>query len=152
MATEAKVARFKKQLAKTGGQQTQPGQGEDASARTHSHSDALSAVRTEAMACEWDEALFAAGAKAVHPSLRNHPALLSADGPSTVQIVGGTHNPLAPPFDFLHHTWASVPIMPEPPQPTIGKSGKCRRIKGITRGYSLANAEETNNTPTVASA
>ncbi|HEX5051130.1 MAG TPA: RNA 3'-terminal phosphate cyclase [Planctomycetota bacterium] len=36
------------------------------------------------------------------------PALLSADGPSTVELSGGTHNPLAPPFDFLQHTWAPL--------------------------------------------
>jgi len=36
------------------------------------------------------------------------PALLSADGPSTVELIGGTHNPLAPPFDFLEHTFAPV--------------------------------------------
>ena len=29
------------------------------------------------------------------------PALLIADGPSTVVLEGGTHNPYAPPFDFL---------------------------------------------------
>lgn len=29
------------------------------------------------------------------------PALLVADGPSEVLIEGGTHNPFAPPFDFL---------------------------------------------------
>ncbi len=29
------------------------------------------------------------------------PALLSADGPSTLTLEGGTHNPLAPPVDFL---------------------------------------------------
>jgi len=29
------------------------------------------------------------------------PALLNADGPSTVVLEGGTHNPLAPPYDFL---------------------------------------------------
>ena len=29
------------------------------------------------------------------------PALLTAKGPSTVKLEGGTHNPLAPPFDFL---------------------------------------------------
>ena len=33
------------------------------------------------------------------------PALFAADGPSTVELVGGTHNPLAPPFDFLLHAW-----------------------------------------------
>jgi RNA 3'-terminal phosphate cyclase (ATP) len=29
------------------------------------------------------------------------PALLAANGPSTVLLEGGTHNPMAPPFDFL---------------------------------------------------
>lgn len=29
------------------------------------------------------------------------PSLLTASGPSTLTLEGGTHNPLAPPFDFL---------------------------------------------------
>src|SRR5512147_1952671 len=29
------------------------------------------------------------------------PALALAKGPSTVTVEGGTHNPMAPPFDFL---------------------------------------------------
>jgi len=29
------------------------------------------------------------------------PPLLAADGPSTVTLLGGTHNPMAPPFDYL---------------------------------------------------
>lgn len=33
------------------------------------------------------------------------PALLRADGPSTVRITGGTHNPAAPPFEFIQHAW-----------------------------------------------
>lgn len=33
------------------------------------------------------------------------PALLAAAVPSTVHISGGTHNPLAPPFDFLQSAW-----------------------------------------------
>lgn len=33
------------------------------------------------------------------------PALLTASGPSTVILEGGTHNPWAPPFDFLKHAW-----------------------------------------------
>lgn len=37
------------------------------------------------------------------------PALLSADAPSSVRIVGGTHNPLAPCFDFLER--AFVPLL-----------------------------------------
>jgi RNA 3'-terminal phosphate cyclase (ATP) len=31
------------------------------------------------------------------------PALLTAGGPSRVVLEGGTHNPLAPPFEFLTH-------------------------------------------------
>jgi RNA 3'-terminal phosphate cyclase (ATP) len=33
------------------------------------------------------------------------PALMVADQPSTIQLVGGTHNPLAPPFDFLERVY-----------------------------------------------
>lgn len=33
------------------------------------------------------------------------PALFLADIPSTVTVAGGTHNPLAPPFDFLRETF-----------------------------------------------
>ncbi len=29
------------------------------------------------------------------------PALAAADGPSRVELIGGTHNPLAPPYEFL---------------------------------------------------
>lgn len=35
------------------------------------------------------------------------PALMQADGPSQVTVIGGTHNPAAPPFDFL--TQAYIP-------------------------------------------
>lgn len=31
--------------------------------------------------------------------------LLCAEGPSTVRIEGGTHNPMAPPFDFLERSY-----------------------------------------------
>ncbi len=34
------------------------------------------------------------------------PALLVADAPSTVSLTGGTHNPLAPPFEFLQAVFA----------------------------------------------
>lgn len=37
------------------------------------------------------------------------PALSAADGPSTISIRGGTHNPLAPPFEFLAQ--AFVPLL-----------------------------------------
>lgn len=33
------------------------------------------------------------------------PALLYADGPSTFTLEGGTHNPMAPPFEFLDHVF-----------------------------------------------
>ena len=33
------------------------------------------------------------------------PALLLAGGPSTLTLQGGTHNPQAPPFDFLAHAY-----------------------------------------------
>lgn len=33
------------------------------------------------------------------------PALLFADGPSTVRISGGTHNPMAPPIEFLQRAY-----------------------------------------------
>ena len=36
------------------------------------------------------------------------PALLVADSPSTLVLQGGTHNPYAPPFDFLAKTFLPV--------------------------------------------
>lgn len=36
------------------------------------------------------------------------PALLYADGPSTLRLEGGTHNPMAPPFEFLDHAFLPV--------------------------------------------
>lgn len=36
------------------------------------------------------------------------PALLAADGPSRLTLHGGTHNPAAPPFDFLASSFAPV--------------------------------------------
>jgi RNA 3'-terminal phosphate cyclase (ATP) len=36
------------------------------------------------------------------------PLLLRAGAPSTILLEGGTHNPLAPPFDFLADTFAPV--------------------------------------------
>ena len=37
------------------------------------------------------------------------PALLTADGPTTLILEGGTHNPWAPPFDFLQK--AFIPLI-----------------------------------------
>lgn len=36
------------------------------------------------------------------------PALLCAPGPSTLLLEGGTHNPAAPPFDFLQRAYAPL--------------------------------------------
>lgn len=36
------------------------------------------------------------------------PALLHADGPSTLRIEGGTHNPMAPPFEFIDQCFLPV--------------------------------------------
>lgn len=36
------------------------------------------------------------------------PALLTASGPSTLVLEGGTHNPFAPPFDFLDKTFLPI--------------------------------------------
>ncbi|MBB6560916.1 RNA 3'-terminal phosphate cyclase (ATP) [Acidovorax soli] len=36
------------------------------------------------------------------------PALMLADGASRVQLAGGTHNPMAPPFDFLQRAYAPL--------------------------------------------
>ena len=36
------------------------------------------------------------------------PALLTAPGPSTLVLEGGTHNPFAPPFDFLERVYLPI--------------------------------------------
>ena len=36
------------------------------------------------------------------------PAMMVADGPSTIVLEGGTHNPFAPPFDFLQRAYAPL--------------------------------------------
>lgn len=38
------------------------------------------------------------------------PALLHANGPSTLRIEGGTHNPMAPPFPFIEHCFLPILI------------------------------------------
>jgi RNA 3'-terminal phosphate cyclase (ATP) len=83
------------------------------------------------------------------------PALLSAEGPSQLVLEGGTHNPLAPPFDFLAKTF--LPLVNRM-GPTVGAElvrpgffpaggGKCtfritpsplRRLELVTRGPLLA--------------
>jgi RNA 3'-terminal phosphate cyclase (ATP) len=50
------------------------------------------------------------------------PALFLADKPSSVTVTGGTHNPMAPPFDFLDETFL-------PALATAGFHGNCTLIK-----------------------
>lgn len=50
------------------------------------------------------------------------PALFLADKPSTITVTGGTHNPLAPPFDFLSETFL-------PAIATAGFHGNCKLLK-----------------------
>jgi RNA 3'-terminal phosphate cyclase (ATP) len=50
------------------------------------------------------------------------PALFLADKPSTVTVTGGTHNPWAPPFDFLRETFL-------PAIATAGFQANCKLIK-----------------------
>jgi RNA 3'-terminal phosphate cyclase (ATP) len=50
------------------------------------------------------------------------PALFLADKPSTVTVTGGTHNPWAPPFDFLAETFLPAIV-------TAGFDADCRLIK-----------------------
>jgi RNA 3'-terminal phosphate cyclase (ATP) len=50
------------------------------------------------------------------------PALFLADFPSTVTVTGGTHNPLAPPFDFLAETFL-------PAVEAAGFHGSCKLVK-----------------------
>jgi len=50
------------------------------------------------------------------------PALFLIDKPSTITVTGGTHNPLAPPFDFICETFL-------PAIATVGFHGNCKLIK-----------------------
>jgi len=50
------------------------------------------------------------------------PALFLADNPSTVTVTGGTHNPWAPPFDFLDEAFL-------PAIATAGFDGICTLIR-----------------------
>ena len=50
------------------------------------------------------------------------PPLFLAEGPSTVTVSGGTHNPLAPPFDFFSESFL-------PAIATAGFEVDCRLIK-----------------------
>jgi len=50
------------------------------------------------------------------------PALFLADKPSTVTVTGGTHNPMAPPFDFLDETFL-------PAVANAGFDGICKLLR-----------------------
>jgi len=50
------------------------------------------------------------------------PALFLANKPSTVTVTGGTHNPMAPPFDFLSETFL-------PAIKTAGFQGDCKLLR-----------------------
>ena len=50
------------------------------------------------------------------------PALFLAPGPSCVTVTGGTHNPMAPPFDFLSETFL-------PAISTAGFRAECDLVK-----------------------
>jgi RNA 3'-terminal phosphate cyclase (ATP) len=53
------------------------------------------------------------------------PALLVADGPSTLVLEGGTHNPFAPPYDFLARTFL----------PLINRMGADVRAELVRPGF-----------------
>jgi RNA 3'-terminal phosphate cyclase (ATP) len=50
------------------------------------------------------------------------PALMVADGPSELALKGGTHNPWAPPFDFLKKTF--LPLLNE-----MGPKISCKLVR-----------------------
>lgn len=60
------------------------------------------------------------------------PALLAADAPSSVHISGGTHNPLAPPADFLQLAWL----------PLLRRMGACVEMQLLRHGFAPAGGGE----------
>lgn len=56
------------------------------------------------------------------------PALWLAGGPSTLHLSGGTHNPLAPPFDFLERVFL----------PAVRKMGAVAEARLIETGFAPA--------------
>ena len=53
------------------------------------------------------------------------PPLLLAEGPSTLALEGGTHNPMAPPFEFLAHTYV----------PQLAKTGAEIELELLRPGF-----------------
>lgn len=60
------------------------------------------------------------------------PALWFADGPSTLRVSGGTHNPAAPPADFLIRCW----------QPLLRRMGVTLDIQLLRHGFYPAGGGE----------
>lgn len=56
------------------------------------------------------------------------PALLHADGPSIIRLEGGTHNPQAPPFEFLDQVFL----------PAISRMGAEVELSLLERGFAPA--------------
>ncbi|OYV06181.1 MAG: RNA 3'-phosphate cyclase, partial [Verrucomicrobiales bacterium VVV1] len=56
------------------------------------------------------------------------PALLLADASSTLRLSGGTHNPMAPPFEFLDRVFL----------PAIRRMGAVASIRLIESGFAPA--------------
>jgi RNA 3'-terminal phosphate cyclase (ATP) len=50
------------------------------------------------------------------------PAMLFADGPATLRLTGGTHNPMAPPFDFIDQVYL-------PALRTMGVTADCSLLE-----------------------
>lgn len=53
------------------------------------------------------------------------PALLTADGPSELTLEGGTHNPFAPPFDFLERAFL----------PLVNRMGPTVEVELVRPGF-----------------
>lgn len=60
------------------------------------------------------------------------PALLLADAPSRVTLFGGTHNPLAPPFEFLSRVFL----------PALARMGARVRVELLRHGFFPAGGGE----------
>lgn len=60
------------------------------------------------------------------------PALMLAEGESRVQLSGGTHNPMAPPFDFLERAFA----------PLVRRLGVGLDLQLLRRGFYPAGGGE----------
>ena len=60
------------------------------------------------------------------------PALWLADGPARVSVTGGTHNPAAPPMDFLQQAWL----------PLITRMGAVTKLELLRHGFYPAGGGE----------